>query len=71
VIRFDGEAWEYRQGLRWLPDDDVQSIAVGAGGDAWIATKKGLAHIERRPMTLAEKARVFEEEIDKRHRRTP
>ena len=71
AIRFDGRTWEYRQGRRWLPDDEVRSIAVGATGDAWIATPRGLAHIARRPMTLAQKARVFEEEIDKRHRRTP
>jgi hypothetical protein len=71
AIRFDGQRWEYRQGRRWLPDDEVRSIAVTASGEAWIATPRGLAHIARRPMTLAEKARLFEDEIDKRHRRTP
>jgi hypothetical protein len=71
AIRFDGKTWEYRQGLRWLPADEVQSIAVNAHGDAWIATPKGVSLIERKPMTLAEKARFFEAEIDKRHRRTP
>jgi hypothetical protein len=71
AIRFDGTTWEYRQGLRWLLDDDVRSIAVGTAGDAWITTGKGPAHIERRTTTLAEKARLFEAEIDKRHRRTP
>jgi hypothetical protein len=71
AIRFDGRAWEYRQGPRWLPHDEVRAIAVTAKGDAWIATAGGLAWIERRTMTLAEKARIFEEEIDKRHRRTP
>jgi hypothetical protein len=71
AIRFDGNTWEYRQGPRWLPDDDVRSIEVTASGDAWISTATGLAHIQRRPITLAEKARFFESEIDKRHRRTP
>ncbi len=71
AIRFDGNTWEYRQGQRWLPDDNVRSIAVAANGDAWIATAKGLAVIERKPITLAAKARAFEEAIDKRHRRTP
>ena len=70
AIRFDGVAWEYRQGLRWLPNDDVHSIAVNDKGDAWIATAKGVACIERRPMTLKEKAKFYEDEIDKRHRRT-
>ena len=71
AIRFDGKTWEYRQGPRWLPDDDVRSVAVNAHGDAWIATAKGISEIARKPMTLAAKARLFEEEIDKRHRRTP
>jgi hypothetical protein len=71
AIRFDGKTWEYRQGQRWLPDDEVRSIAVDGRGDAWIATAKGLSQIARMPMTLAEKARRFEAEIDRRHRRTP
>ena len=71
AIRFDGKNWEYRQGLRWLPDDDVRAIAVEANGNAWFATKKGVGLIERRSITLAEKAKFFEDEIDLRHRRTP
>ncbi len=71
AIRFDGKHWAYRQGRRWLPDDRVQAIAVNANGDAWIGTSKGVALIERRPMTLKEKAKFFEDEIDKHNRRTP
>jgi len=71
AIRYDGRVWEYRQGRRWLPDDDVRSIAVDARGGAWIATASGISQIERKPTTLAEKARFFESEIDRRHRRTP
>jgi hypothetical protein len=72
AIRFDGKSWEYRQGLRWLPNDEVRAIAVEpTSGNAWIATAGGVSLIERKPMTLAEKARIFEAEIDKRHRRTP
>ena len=70
AIRFDGETWEYREGLRWLPDDDVRAIAVEANGNEWFATQKGVGLIERRPTTLAKKAAFFEDEIDKRHRRT-
>jgi hypothetical protein len=61
--------WEYRQGLRWLPDDNVRSLAVTPDG-AWFATARGVGQISNRSMTLAEKARHFEAEIDKRHRRT-
>ncbi len=71
AIRFDGSVWSYRQGRRWLPDDDVRSVAVSAQGDAWFATAHGLGRIERRAMTLAEKAALFEAMIDKYHRRTP
>jgi hypothetical protein len=68
---FDGRNWMYRQGRRWLPSDEVFDIDVAANGDAWIATAKGVAHIFRRRITLSEKARFFEDEIDLRHRRTP
>ena len=71
AIHFNGKDWEYRQGRRWLPNDYVRSIAIAPNGDAWIATADGVARIERRPMTLAAKAKFYEDEIDKRHRRTP
>jgi hypothetical protein len=70
AIRFDGKTWEYRQGLRWLPHDDVRAIAVSSNGDAWFGTASGVGWIERRPMTLAQKATYFEDEIDRYHRRT-
>ncbi len=59
AIRYDGKDWEYRQGRRWLPHDDVRSIAVNGNGDAWFATAAGVGVIERRPITLAEKAKIF------------
>jgi hypothetical protein len=71
AIRFDGKNWSYRQGKRWVPDDEVRQIAIAADGAAWFATKAGVSKIEPRMMTLAEKARYFEDEIDKYHRRTP
>ena len=71
AIHFDGKIWEYRQGLRWLPDDNVRAVAVDAENNAWFATAKGVGVIRTRPITLAEKARFFEDEIDRRHRRTP
>ncbi|KAA3614024.1 MAG: hypothetical protein DWQ05_17280 [Calditrichaeota bacterium] len=71
AIRYDGSHWAYRQGKRWVADDHITDIAVNKNGDAWIATKKGLSLIERRAMTLAEKAKFYEDEIDRYHRRTP
>ena len=71
AIRFDGKDWEYRQGPRWLPGDEVRAIEVEPDGTARITTAKGSGVIRRPSLSLREKARVFEEEIDKRHRRTP
>lgn len=70
AIRFDGARWEYRQGRRWLPDDDVRAVWVDASNTAWFQTAKGVGKIQSVPMTLAEKAKFFEDEIDRRHRRT-
>jgi hypothetical protein len=71
AVRFDADGWHYRQGLRWLPNDDVRGIAVDAGGNAWFATADGVGIIERRMMTLAEKAAVYEDELERYIRRTP
>ncbi|MCL4694054.1 MAG: hypothetical protein KJ060_16265 [Candidatus Hydrogenedentes bacterium] len=70
AVRFDGENWAYRQGLRWLPSDEIRSIAVDDHGNAWFATADGVGCIERRMMTLAEKADFYEEEMEKYIRRT-
>jgi hypothetical protein len=68
---WDGKEWRYRQGRRWLPGDRVERIAMDAQGNAWFRTDGGFGVIERRPMTLAQKAAFYEGEIDLRHRRTP
>ncbi len=70
AVRFDGKNWAYRQGLRWLPSDEIRSIAVDDHGNAWFATADGVGCIERRMMTLAEKADFYEEEMEKYIRRT-
>ncbi len=71
VIRFDGKEWQYRQGPRWLPHDDVAQAAVDAQGNAWFATAAGIGCIERRTMTLAEKAEFYEQDIERYIKRTP
>ena len=67
---FDGE-WSYRQGLRWVPADHVNNVAVTSAGDAWFATENGVGCIQQQTTSLADKAKYFEDEIDKYHRRTP
>ncbi|MEA1950779.1 MAG: hypothetical protein U9N87_05310 [Planctomycetota bacterium] len=71
AVRFDGSDWAYRQGPRWLPGDDVRDVAVNKKGNTWFATDGGVGLIERRMMTLAEKAEFYEEEMERYIRRTP
>ena len=71
AIHFDGKTWEYRQGKRWLPSDRVQAIAFSGDGTVWFKTDAGVSGIAHRSMSLAQKAKLFEDDIDKYHRRTP
>jgi hypothetical protein len=71
AIRYDGTTWEYRRAPRWLPHNDIRAIAVTPAGQEWYATAGGAGMLEDQPMTFAEKAKFFEDEIDKYHRRTP
>lgn len=71
AVRFDGSHWAYRQGRRWLPGDDVRALAVGAEGQAWVVTGGGVGVLERRSMTLADKAVHYEDEIERCLLRTP
>jgi hypothetical protein len=76
AARFDPKAkhrwdrWQYFWGKRWLPDNDVRNIVVEEGDptrNVWIRTQTAIALIEWRPMTLAQKAALFEERIAARH----
>lgn len=71
AIHFDGKIWEYRQGKRWLPNDYITSLDVIPNGDVWLGTPNGISVIQYKPITLAEKAKWYEDEIDKYSRRTP
>ncbi len=71
AIYFDGRNWHYRQGPLWLPNDEVRHMAVDEQGKAWLATAGGLGCIERKLMTLAQKATFYEEEIARYIKRTP
>ncbi|HQB02837.1 MAG TPA: two-component regulator propeller domain-containing protein [Candidatus Hydrogenedentes bacterium] len=71
IVRFKNGTWHYRQGRRWLPDDHVNDLLVDQAGNAWAATQHGIGWIGFTPMTLAEKAAFYEEELDKYIKRTP
>lgn len=70
VIQLREGQWHFRQGGRWLLDNDVHDIVVDDKGDAWVATAKGVSRIAHTETTLAEKARFYEAEIEQYHRRT-
>jgi ligand-binding sensor domain-containing protein len=70
AIQFKDGQWSFRQGKRWLLDNHVNDIVIDSEGNAWIATNTGISCIETGPMTLAKKARFFENEIEKFNRRT-
>src|SRR5437667_3101799 len=76
AARFDARAkfrwdrWQYFYGRRWLLDDKVRNIHLEESGPSrkvWIHTGKGVSLIEWRPMTLADKAKYFDERIEQRH----
>lgn len=71
AARFDGSRWSVRHSRRWLADDAVVDIAPDEAAGVWIATQRGVSHIQAQTMTLAEKAAYFEQVTDERHVREP
>jgi hypothetical protein len=74
VVRFQAFAdladqRQYFAGRRYLPDDDVRNIVPDLTAGVWVRTRTGIAHLEYRPMNLAEKAAFFERRVSERHDR--
>src|SRR5437867_2251294 len=63
------DRWQYFGGKRYLPSDEVISLAAGDAGSIWVQTSAGISHIEFRRLTLADKAVYFEQRIAERHKR--
>jgi hypothetical protein len=70
AIEWRDGIFRYRQGPRWLPGDDVHDLVVDREGNVCVATDGGLGWIAGRSMTLADKARLYEEEIERSIART-
>lgn len=66
-FRFQDGRFAWRAGRRWLPDNRVRDIVVDAKGTVWVATDAGISRIERRGMTLEEKAAYFVRQTEARH----
>ena len=61
---------QYLHGERYLLDDNVQHIQWDqSGAGVWVRTETGVTHIAMTPMTLEEKADVFEQRLRARHDR--
>ena len=63
------DRWQYFGSTRYLPSDEVISLAAGDAGSIWVQTSTGVSHIEFRRLTLADKAAYFERRIAERHKR--
>ncbi len=61
--------WHYFASRRWLPSDEVRDLAVWNDGTVFVATEAGIAQLWQQPMTLAEKAALFERQVHERHKR--
>jgi hypothetical protein len=70
AVEWRDDVFRYRQGPRWLPGDHVRDLVVDDDGNVVLATDAGLGWIEARSMTLADKARKYEEEIERSIART-
>ena len=66
MLKEDGK-FNYYFGERWLPGNQVVSICEGAGNNVLILTSKGLGEIHFDPMTLEQKALVYEKQVRQRH----
>ena len=73
ISRFTPGSEEYsvRLSKRWLMSNEVRDVAFDAGGNAWIATSKGVSAIKQKKMTLEQKADYFYRRLIQRHVREP
>ena len=63
----DDGSFDYFASKRWLPSDRVVDIAAGPDQSVLILCDKGLARIEKKEMTLYDKAMYFEQQVRTRH----
>ncbi len=69
VIRQYNQKYQYFAGQRYLPNDEVLSIAPNGDSGVTVHTKAGASQIRIVKLTLAEKAARFEDRVQKRHNR--
>ena len=69
VSRRARDGWHYYSPDAWIPGQAASGLAIGPDGAVWMAGPQGVARIERKTITLAEKARLFEPVVPARHLR--
>ncbi len=60
---------QYYRGPRYLPPGTILALVPDDAHGVWVRTATGVAHLELKPMTLAQKAALFEERVRLRHDR--
>jgi hypothetical protein len=66
ALRTDGK-FDYYNGERWLPNNQVVHISEGPNQSVLVLTKGGLGQICFKKMTLHEKAMYYEQQVRSRH----
>ena len=66
ALRTDGK-FDYYNGERWLPNNQVVHISEGPNQSVLVLTKGGLGQICFKKMTLHEKAMYYEQQVRGRH----
>jgi hypothetical protein len=61
--------WRVFHSRRWLPGDDVESVAIAESGDVLVKTTEGAARLARRATTLERKMNGIDEMLVKHHLR--
>lgn len=60
-------SWRLFHSRRWLPDDNVQDLAVTESGEVFVKTPEGFGKIAHREMTLARKMTEIDDTLVKHH----
>lgn len=67
AFRMRADGIDYYASKRWLLDDQVIDLASDSSGNVFVLTATGLNKIVYEPMTLAQKARWYQDKIRNRH----
>lgn len=64
---FISDRVEHYHSLRWLPDEQVNAVAIDNRGDKWVGTPGGIARLSTEMQTLSQRAEINEGYLQDRH----